>query len=285
MGTVPETTRADDEIIRAFLSIEDSYGTIPDRFIDFILERNLGLVDGLREYALFLEGVHDGRRYSVSTYNTYIAAIKSRLRALAEMDLNLTTEQKYRLERVLREIKPKREIKPGITPDRVLTPEEVDILMDKADPSLALMVDFMYRTGVRVSEMAGILLSNIKPLNDHCEIRITGKGAKQRRIMLDTKRIDEARNHFQGEVYLFEHDGKPYNRQSISNRISILGQIHLGRKVSAHTLRHTFATERIQQAWDVKKLSEYLGHSSVSTTLNLHVHTGASWEDVKGFLE
>ena len=87
-------------------------------------------------------------------------------------------------------------------------------------------------------------------------------------------------NYFGGSVFLFEHNGKPYNRISITNRIGIQGKILLGKNISAHTFRHSFATATLEKTKNLKGVSKYLGHSSVSTTANLYIHSELSWEDI-----
>ncbi len=83
----------------------------------------------------------------------------------------------------------------------------------------------------------------------------------------------EIRAACRGEEYLFETaGGKPYRRSYVSGQIAKITQYAIGRRLSAHKLRHSFATRMVAKTGKIAAVSTYLGHSSVSTTLNLYVH-------------
>ena len=87
-----------------------------------------------------------------------------------------------------------------------------------------------------------------------------------------------------GSTWLFEHHGRPYERTSITNRIKKEAVRVLGRPVTAHDLRHSFATHAVSAGIDLKALSNFLGHSSVSTTGNLYVHTEISVDQYRSLM-
>ena len=100
--------------------------------------------------------------------------------------------------------------------------------------------------------------------------------------MADRILVQRILDNFAGCVFLFEHAGKTYNRVYVTDRIKLAGRLILGKNISAHTFRHSFATEKLKQTKNLKGVSKYLGHSSVSTTADLYVHDELGWEDVKG---
>ena len=59
----------------------------------------------------------------------------------------------------------------------------------------------------------------------------------------------------------------------------------LRKDISAHTLRHSFATRMIDEGKSIKGVSKYLGHSNVSTTLDLYVHSELDWEALEDIAE
>ena len=74
--------------------------------------------------------------------------------------------------------------------------------------------------------------------------------------------------------------GKHYTRQYVTNQIKKIGKAILGKKISAHTLRHSFATHKIAETGKIKGVSRYLGHSTSATTLDMYVHEELSPEEL-----
>ncbi len=107
------------------------------------------------------------------------------------------------------------------------------------------------------------------------------QGAKERKIYIPNQLIYKVKNNFQGQTFLFEHNGKQYNRIALTQRITIQGKIILNKNISAHTLRHPFASHMLKKTNNLKGVSKYLGHSSTSTTSNLNIHHELQWKDIK----
>lgn len=143
-----------------------------------------------------------------------------------------------------------------------------------------MVVEFLFATGLRISEMLNILLTDMKRDNNKYTIRILGKRAKERKIFVSIPLIEKVLRINNSSTYLFEHNGKSYSRISMSRRISMQGKIVLQKNISAHTLRHSFATSKLAKINNLKGVSKYLGHSSISTTANLYVHSELSYEDL-----
>lgn len=142
------------------------------------------------------------------------------------------------------------------------------------------MIEFLYATGLRVSEMLNILLTDIKQDSNKSTIRILGKRQKERKIYVSNDLIFKVKNRFQGQIYLFEHNGRQYSRIAVSQRITNQGKIILHKNISAHTLRHCFASNMLKKTNNLKGVSKYLGHSSTSTTANLYIHDELQLEDL-----
>jgi integrase/recombinase XerD len=188
---------------------------------------------------------------------------------------------RLRFEEALKSVKLKKVNSVAISEDNVLNEAEVErLITESTDKTVSVMVEFLFATGLRISEMLGVLLTDIVRSNGKYIIRVLGKRRKERKVYVATALVDQVREQFHGTTYLFEHNGQPYNRISITNRIATQGRIILGRQISAHTLRHSFATATLKRTNNLKGVSKYLGHSSVSTTANLYVHSELSWDDV-----
>ena len=145
-----------------------------------------------------------------------------------------------------------------------------------------MFLRFLFSTGCRVSEMCGIRLRDIENQGATEKIRITGKGNKERFIRIRIDLCTEIQQVFKGSTLLFETSRqKPYNRSYVSNQIKKLGKAFLGRKISAHSLRHSFATIAVgKYPGKLDAVSHYLGHSSTSITLNMYCHNQLSDEEL-----
>jgi integrase len=263
------------------LAIQDSYSDDTRLFVRFLDERGLSFgYAGLREYIVHLRG----RGYAASTINKPLSAAKSRLRLVYGRDPEaMSMLDRFEMERALKEIKGVKLKTKGVDADKVLSLEEVRRLLDpeKAPERIRLFIEFLASTGARVSEMAGIRLAHLERAPGHVRIRIVGKGSKERFLKVQQDLVDRAQTCFGGKAYLFEtKSGLPYRRQYISDSIARLGRALLRRKISAHTLRHTFATLQVQKTRKIKALSLYLGHSTTSITQDMYVHEELDLDDL-----
>ncbi len=263
-------------------------------FIEYLNKNNLGLTfEAVKKYLQYLEDEgykKNGKRYdyAAGTFNRKVIAIKEGIRFLFKkspdgIDLN----KRYKLEQVLNEIKLKKINSKEVNRDLLLSKEEVKTLIEYTSEKLGLMILFFYSTGTRVSEMTGIKLSNITEREKYYEIRIVGKGNKERKIKAKKGLVEKIRNHFQSKEYLFETSTshRPYDRKYVSMEIKKAGWRILKKDISAHTLRHSFATRMIDEGKSIKGVSKYLGHSNVSTTLDLYVHSELDWMDLEDFID
>lgn len=254
-------------------AIRDVYRIDVKQFIGFVRERKLLIVDGLRKYAAWLEEVHEGKRYSPATINRKLAAAKSRVRyAFKNSAFAANLRRKYQLAEILKSVKLKKIEEIAVPSDKVLDVEEARTLASQArDRTIRLMVTFLVRTGTRVSEMLGLRLADLGTEKDGLvPIRVTGKGGKTRTIHVKTEFVERIRKHFRGSTWLFEHEGKPYSRVSVTNRIKAEALRTLGWEVSAQQLRHTWAAIQIKRGKSVRAVAALLGHSNPGLTAQMY---------------
>jgi integrase/recombinase XerD len=265
------------------LTTKDAYNEDAKQFVLFLKANRLPIsLESLKEYAAYLEKEKKGIRYSANTYNKRIQGAKERIKHIFYNSPYATNKVAcYRFDEALKTIKLKKINSVSVNRDLILTSNEVySIINNSTDKTVSLFVEFLFATGLRISETLNILLTDMKKEKNKYTIRILGKGKKERDIYVSIPLIEKIIKINNGSLYLFEHAGKQYNRISISRRITIQGKIILNKNISAHTLRHSFATSMLEKTNNLKGVSKYLGHSSISTTANLYIHSELSFDDL-----
>jgi len=138
-----------------------------------------------------------------------------------------------------------------------------------------VVIELLFATGARVSEVANLKNSNINIFNGGVVIK--GKGNKERIIQIcngETLQIlKNYHNHFQEKIinaegyFLINRFGKKLSDQSIRNIVKNLKKIAgIQKHITPHVFRHTFATLLLEKDVDIKYISSLLGHSSIMTT-------------------
>jgi integrase/recombinase XerD len=161
----------------------------------------------------------------------------------------------------------------------VLTISEVDRLLKTPDPNTFLgardkaIFEVIYGSGLRVSEACGL---NIHDVGEE-SVKVKGKGGKERIVPIArsvVKSIDDYLLHFRNLVSSKEENalfvsqkGKRVDRLTIWNRIRFYAKkAGLLKKISPHTLRHSFATHLLENGADLRVIQEMLGHAHIGTT-------------------
>ena len=160
--------------------------------------------------------------------------------------------------------------------------DELKTIFDSIDMSTSLglrnrlIIELLYATGIRVSELTSLKLSNIDMNNQ--EIRILGKGSKERIVFFGDYAkhflelyIKEARPDLlkqnKSETLLINNSGEPLSRRGVELIVDeVVKKAALKHNISPHVLRHTFATDMLNNGADLKSVQELLGHESLSTT-------------------
>ena len=162
----------------------------------------------------------------------------------------------------------------------VLSPNEIDILIDFYDHDLFIssrnktIIDFMYSTGCRVSELINVEESDIDI--EEAFVRLEGKGSKQRIVPLGSKVLINLENYLplrnkdrknKNNKLFISKSYKNLDRTAVF-RISKSTGVKAGinKELYPHILRHSAATHMLEGGCDLRTVQEFLGHSSVSTT-------------------
>lgn len=163
---------------------------------------------------------------------------------------------------------------------KVLSVEDVDKILDielnnKQDFRNKAMLELMYSTGIRITELINIKIHDLNINN--CTLKVMGKGSKERIIPIGDYAlsyvklyIDNYRCQFvkKNTDYLFlSNRGTLMTRQSFFKIVKkIAKEKDIKVDFSPHTLRHSFATHMLENGADLRTIQELLGHSDVSTT-------------------
>lgn len=145
-----------------------------------------------------------------------------------------------------------------------ITHEQIIHALQYAEPMESLAIWLLYTMGLRISELSHLRFSDL----DQQWSRISGKGSKQRDIPLlegTMERIETYRRDSASQVYVFEKKGEKLSENSLRYTI-IKAFAKVGLKVTPHQLRHTYATELLNNGARIADVSELLGHASMATT-------------------
>jgi len=216
--------------------------------------------------------------YSRSTVARKIATLRSFYKFLArkgETDGNpVKTIRTPRLEKRLPKFLTAADV------ERLLAAPKGDDLLSRRD---AAILEVLYSTGMRVSELVGLDLEDLDPIAEVVHVR--GKGRRERLAPLGSyatralNRYLEARAEANVKdpmaVFLNRH-GHRLNARSVRRKLAkYLAEAGLDPSVSPHTLRHSFATHMLERGADLRAVQELLGHRSLSTT-QIYTHVTAS---------
>ena len=170
---------------------------------------------------------------------------------------------------------------------RVLAEGEIDALLAAPDVSSPLglrdraMIELLYASGLRVSELVGLNLSQLRL--DVGYVLVSGKGSKERlvpvgeaaedwigRYLADVRpRLASGRH----EKVFVNHRGAPLTRQGLWKILRGHGAAAGIAELSPHVLRHSFATHLLEHGADLRAVQAMLGHADISTTeIYTHIH-------------
>ncbi|MGD8387536.1 MAG: site-specific tyrosine recombinase XerD [Desulfobacteraceae bacterium] len=182
---------------------------------------------------------------------------------------------------------------PRRLPD-ILSPEEVERLLEQPDPSTRIglrdraMLELLYATGLRVSELVGLRLQGVNL--EVGFVRVLGKGDKERVVPMGDKareaitaylqngRGDLMRGPASAHVFLNARGGS-LSRQGFWKIIKQYGRLAgIRRRITPHGLRHAFASHLLERGADLRSVQVMLGHADISTT---QIYTHVTRERLK----
>jgi integrase/recombinase XerD len=176
---------------------------------------------------------------------------------------------------------------------KTLSESDVSKLLEAPDTETLIglrdrtMLEVLYASGLRVSELCGLERSNISL--EQGVVRVMGKGSKERLVPLGDAARDwlqryflEARPEFpdpRGPAVFPGRSGSPMTRQTFWHRLRHIAQVAgITAELSPHTLRHAFATHLVNHGADLRVVQLLLGHEDLSTT---QIYTHVARERLK----
>ncbi|MFH1012213.1 MAG: site-specific tyrosine recombinase/integron integrase [Candidatus Peregrinibacteria bacterium] len=256
-----------------------TYGHYLERFLTFAKDMELSKIDLelIKRYRLYLN------RYipplSVKTQSYHMIALRAFLKWCVKRDIKTLEPEKVELPKI-----PQRQVE-------YLSRDELERLFNIIDTEKITglrnraILEFLYSTGLRVSELVALNRDQVNL--ERGEFQVRGKGKKMRIVFL-SKRAKEWLNRYLGartDNYdpLFLNHRRA--REKKKNELDLKGEHRrltevmiqnvvrenatragLIKKVTPHTLRHSFATELLINGADIRSVQEMLGHASITTT-------------------
>ena len=165
----------------------------------------------------------------------------------------------------------------------VLGLNEIDLLLEQIDLGHPqgyrnrAMLEMLYGSGIRVSELVNLSLSNL--FFEENLIRVTGKGNKQRLVpmgklnkkfilfYINNFRLEQKIDSVYQDIVFLNRNGKILTRQMIFTIIKQLAlKANIEKKIGPHTFRHSFATHLLENGADLRTIQILMGHENITTT-------------------
>lgn len=165
-----------------------------------------------------------------------------------------------------------------------LSVDEIDRVLEAIDLSAPLgrrnraIIEMLYSCGLRVSELVSLRLSDLFFGKDEGFVRVTGKGDKQRLVPVSDEcktrvatcledRAEVKPNEKSADIVFLNRRGGKLSRMMVFNIVRDAVELAgIGKSVSPHTFRHSFATHLLQGGASIRQVQELLGHESITTT-------------------
>lgn len=180
--------------------------------------------------------------------------------------------------------------KPSVLP-KVLSTNDIKKMLEavKGNPKHELLLRLCYEMGLRVSEIVKLKITDID--SNRMQVLVEqGKGKKGRYVTLSESVLSMMRNYYleyKPVYYLFEGRNGGHNSVRSVQMVfkNAMSKAKINKKIGIHGLRHSYATQLIEQGTDIRFVQELLGHNNIKTTMiNKHL-TDASKRKIKSPLD
>jgi len=243
-----------------------TYFTFIADFFDYIQDTPIETITN-RTVELFIEDVFIPKKYSISSHRQFISAIKLFSAFYPECNID--------------ELKLQRPKRSKILPTVLSKEEVIDLLRATKNLKHRAVLAMLYSAGLRISEMINLQLKHIDV--DRRQIIVkNSKGRRDRNIILAESFIPLLLNYFNSynpEMYFVE--GKPGAKYSAESVRAFLHRssraANITKRVTPHTLRHSYATHLLENGIDIRYIQELLGHAKPETTM---IYTHVSKKDL-----
>jgi len=284
--------------ILSLSKINPTFESLLTRFLNYVLldkglsnNTYLAYQNDLRHYLSFLHdhGIRDISQSRTEDVRSFIVLMSELGVASSTIVRNITSVRMFYRYLLMEEVMekdpaenveiPKKERKLPV----VLEIQEVEALLDQIDLSEPkgirdrAMLEFLYATGVRVSELIGLTQSDL--MEGEGFVRVFGKGSKERIVPVGDVAVNFVKRYcrevrpsltrkkFGGDILFLSMRGRPLTRVAVWKILKeYVRKAGIQKNVSPHTLRHSFATHLLEGGADLRSVQEMLGHVDISTT-------------------
>jgi len=271
-----EISEENKTIIRAYVkylkgkcyseSTVKTYFTFVADFINYVKDTPLNTLTN-RDVEQFIEDVFIPRKYSISTHRQFISAIKLFKAFYPECNIE--------------EVALKRPKKSRLLPTVLSKEEVIDLLRYTKNLKHRAVLAMIYSAGLRISELLHLELKHIDVDRRQLTVK-NSKGRKDRNIILAQSFIPLMQNYlmsYNPRTYFVE--GKPFQQYSAESVRAFLHRstkiARITKRVTPHTLRHSYATHLLENGIDLRYIQELLGHAKPETTM---IYTHVSKKDL-----
>ena len=260
--------------LRYSINTQNVYIDLFEEFINYYANKQVEEITE-EEIIAFLRYLVNERKISTSYQNQSINAIKFYYERVLGGSRKIYLIERPRKENYLPE---------------VLSEEEISSIL-KAISNLKhkAIIMVIYSGGLRISELINLRVKDID--SDRMQIRISqAKGKKDRYTLLSNKTLLILRKYFteyKPKEWLFEGEsGGQYSDRSIQNILKrAVLKVGIKKRITVHTLRHSFATHLLENGTDLRYIQNLLGHSSSKTT-EIYTHiTNKGFDQIKNPLD
>lgn len=234
----------------------DTYIFFVADFVEFQRDKDLTLLN-LRDVELFVETVFIKRKYSVSTQRQFISAVKQFICYYPDTQISNLELTRPRKSKIL---------------PTVLSQEEmITIIRYTKNLKHRAILALIYSCGLRISELIQLKLESINIQRKQLLIK-TAKGRKDRYVTLADSFLPLLHNYlitYRPQIYFVEGvKGSMYSASSVRKFLTkSCTEAHIKRRITPHTLRHSYATHLLESGVGLRHIQELLGHSKPETTM------------------
>lgn len=266
---------------------QENYNRFLNKFFNWLKEQNLGSLspnklnaEHIWRYKVYLSRHIDKikqKPLKKTTQNYYLIALRSLLEFFVEKEVTSLPPSKVKLAKD----KADKEIK-------FLKLDQLTRLLNSPDTTSVIglrdkaLLESLFSTGLRVAELAALSREQIKIKDDtdYIEIAVVGKGEKIRTVYFSQRAVSSLRSYLNKrqdlDEALFINYKRGAEKNNASRRLTVKSIEDIVKKyvkisglpvmATPHTLRHSFATDLLNQGVDLRTVQEFLGHSNIATT-------------------
>ncbi|MEW6005925.1 MAG: site-specific tyrosine recombinase/integron integrase [Stygiobacter sp.] len=234
---------------------EKSYLNHLNLFLDYVKTTKVSNVDSkfLLNYFNFIK---ESKNFSYSSMKQALASVRFLFLDVLKKEVDFDFFIKMK--------------KPNSLPNILTTEEVKNIINSIVNLKHRAIISTIYSCGLRISEAVNLKIQDIDSKAMTIKI-VNAKGKNDRIVMLSKKLLELLREYFKEykpKNYLFEGQyGEKYSARSIQQIFNnAVKKIKIRKKVTVHTLRHSFASHLLDNGTDIRFIQELLGHKHLSTT-------------------